>query len=365
MDKRLLKLTLTSGSSKVFNSLAVTKEKSEAGQVKDEDLLFSVRALNYGVYFKEPTDKTWNRDVEAPVDTLLYFPYNSDRILDGGVSVSLNDPRFTDVMKEFSQAFGTADHKNPANDRNILNVFKSTPSLDPYLLRSAFQRYGVEVPSDYLKISDEEWAAIREHVRTKLNPMIVFGMKDKSPKALARVDELVERIWDGSDVSSLFPLLEALQIGVTDAPDIVFAWKGLTFFEYQYERQVPAIRNCGSWLRDRTAPSNFVRPEERGQIEQRCGEVRRLLHKHLSTIIKILKTYREGYETLFIRKEGAGDFQTFLHDCRNHYVSLGASLNRVDHCAETLDRQLKGDFGRARRSDELLEITDCLVEILR
>jgi len=366
MDRKLLKLTLTSGSSKVFNCLGMTKARAlGSGPAPDDDMIFSVRALNYGVFFKEPTDKSWTSGVDTPVDTLLYFPYDADKLTDGGVSVSLNDRRFEAVIQEFAQAFGTSGHKNANNDRAILDIFKTTPSLDPYLLKSAFQRAGIQVPDGYLKISDEEWQAIRDYVRAKLYPMITFGLSKATAANATKIEEFVDKIWDGTDVSSLFPLLEALQIDLDKAQDIIFSWKGLTFFEYIYENKTKTVRTCAAWLKDNTKPVDFVRHEAKNRLEVRRDEIRRLLRKSLQAVVGILDSYNAAYRKLFVQKAGAGDFRQFLLDCPRHYLVLGSALNRIDHATEILDRTLKGDYTRALKSDELEDVFQCLVDVLR
>ncbi len=344
MDRKLLKLTLTSGSSKVFNSLSMTRAQAAAGTLTDDSYLFSVKALNYGVFFKEPTDKSWTSKIDAPVDTLLYFPYDADKLTDGGVSVSLNDTRFEAVIQEFAQSFGTAAHKNAGNDRAILTVLRTTPSLDPYLLKSAFQTAGIDVPKSYLHISDEEWLAIREFVRKKLHPMIAFGIDPKRNHKALDIDALVDKIWDGTDVSCLFPLLNVLQIPESRAIDVIFAWKGLTFFEYIYHNKTEMIRNCANWLKENSRPVGLLRGEDKNRIDVRRDEIRRQMRKHLQSVVSILENYRTAYNRLFIEKAGAKEFQEFLGNCEKYYIVLGGSLNRLDHAIEFIDRSLKSDF---------------------
>ncbi len=365
MDRKLLKLTLTSGSSKVFNSLSMTKAQSAAGTLSDKNYLFSVKALNYGVYFKEPTDKSWTSKIDAPVDTLLYFPYNADKLTEGGVSVSLNDPRFEAVIQEFSQSFGTAEHKNAENDRKILSVLKTSPSLDPYLLKSAFQTSGIEVPQSYLQISEDEWLAIRDFVRKKLRPMIAFGIDTSKSRKTVDIEALVDKIWDGTDVSCLFPLLNALQIPDSRAADVIFSWKGLTFFEYIYQNKTDMIRNCANWLKDNARVIGMLRGDDKNRLSVRRDEIRRQMRKHLQAVVKILESYRSAYRKLFIDKVGAGDFQEFLENCGRYYIILGGSLNRLDHATEIINRSLKGDFTRTLSFDDLDELFSCVSDVLR
>ena len=369
MDRKLLKLTLTSGSSRVFNCLAMTRAMNgtpSSGPTNQQmDCLFSVKALNYGVFFKEPADRSLPNSATAAIDTLLYFPYDADKLVEGGVSISLNDRRFEAVMREFSQSFGTAAHKNAANDQAILTVFKETPSLDPYLLKSAFQQHRIEVPKAYLRITDEEWLTIRNYVRRKLSPMILFGFPKQTQQREVRIEGFIDNIWDGSDVSSLFPLLEALQINAADAGEIIFAWKGLTFFEYLYQKKTTAIRSCAGWLKDYSKPCSVLRADERSRIDGRRDEIRLALRKTLQEVVAILDRYNAAYRKLFIEKSGAGEFREFLLNCPKSYLILGNALNKIDHSVEIISRTTKDDPTKSLTLEELDTLFQCLYEVTR
>lgn len=367
MDKKLLKLTLTSGSSKVFNALEITRQAAAAaGEGADPPKLFSVRALNYGVFFKEPAlDGKSARSDKLAIDTMLYFPYNADRLLDGGASVSLNDSRFEAVVREFAETFGTSGHSSAANDRNILKVLKESPSLDPFLLKTNFRRHGIDVPGQYLRITDDEWNAIRDHVRTKVQPMIEFGLTDKSAATMRKVDDFIERIWDGSDISSLFPLLAALSIPLSDGNEVIFAWKGVTFFEFQYLRRYDAIRQMATWLKEHSAPVDFVPQALRLQVEGQGDTVKALLRECWRKVATIVNAYQSSYAKLFLKKQGAGEFQQFLRDCRQHYVDMGGAFNKLDHSIEIFNSFTNQNPQKRLRSDELEELFDILGNVLR
>lgn len=366
MDKKLLKLTLTSGSSKVFNVLDITKQAALASDGTAEvNKLFSIKALNYGVFFKEPALDGRTRSGETTIDTMLYFPYDADRIMDGGASVSLNDPRFDAVMREFAQTFGTTGHSDADTDRTVLRVLKESPSLDPFLLKTNFQRHGIEVPNQYLRITDDEWNAIRDHVRRKVAPMIEFGLTEKTAASLKKVDDFIERIWDGSDISSLFPLLSALSIPLADGNEVIFAWKGVTFFEFQYNRRYDAIRELAAWLKETSAPADFVPHSLKLQLEGQCDVVKTRLRESWRSVATIVEQYKTSYDKLFIKKEAAGDFQNFLKSCRRYYIEMGAAFNKIDHSIEIFGTFTKNDNKRRLRSEELEELYSILMDVLR
>lgn len=366
MDKKLLKLTLTSGSSKVFNVLDITKQAAlAAAEGQDVPKLFSVKALNYGVFFKEPALEGRTRANEVTIDTMLYFPYDADRIMDGGASVSLNDSRFEAVIREFAQTFGTSGHSDAGTDRTILKVLKESPSLDPFLLKTNFQRHGIEVPTQYLRITDDEWNAIRDHVRQKVSPMIEFGLTDKTAATIKKVDDFIERIWDGSDISSLFPLLSALSIPLGDGNEVIFAWKGVTFFEFQYNRRYDAIRGLATWLKESSGPADFVPHSLKLQLEGQCDVVKTKLREAWRSVAKIVEEYKSSYDKLFIKKQAAGDFQSFLKNCRRYYVEMGAAFNKIDHSIEIFNNFTQNNPKKRLRSEELEELFSILMDVLR
>jgi hypothetical protein len=195
--------------------------------------------------------------------------------------------------------------------------------------------------------------------------MISFGIDPTKTRKAVDIEALVDKIWDGSDVSCLFPLLNALQIPESRASDVIFAWKGLTFFEYIYQNKTTLIRNCANWLKENSKPVGVVRSEDRNRMDVRRDEIRRQMRKHLQSVVSILESYRTGYNKLFIDKAGAGEFQEFLSNCNKYYVVLGGSLNRLDHATEIISRTLKDDFSRSLGLDDLEDLFACVSDVMR
>ena len=368
MDKKLLKHTLTSGSAKVFNCLELTRAAMEAGE--NPDLMFNVRALNYGVFFKEAAADAHNRDnpVEdsSAIDTILYFPYDRERIFDGGASVSLNDRRFDLVIKEFAQNFGVSSGDTGRDDKQIMQILRETPSFDPFLLKSNFERYQVAVPQSYLRITAEEWLEIKLHVRTKILPMVEFGFTGgtTSTENLKKTDDLVERIWDGTDISALHPLLTVFSIPLSDAEDVVFSWKGVTFFEFQYLKKVKEIQAFAVWLKDYSKPLDFIPAVQMEVLSRDLNTVRTKLRQSWLVISRILDRYNSSYNKLFVQKQSTAEFQEFLRGIGKTYIALGKQLNRIDHAVEIFKKQTKGEFRRPMKAADLHDFLYIIQSVL-
>jgi hypothetical protein len=367
VDKKLLRHTLTSGSAKVFNCLELTRSAVESGD--PNDLMFSVRALNYGVFFKEAAADSHSKDGSedsSAIDTILYFPYDRDRIFDGGASVSLNDKRFDLVIKEFAQNFGVTQNETGRDDKQIMRILRETPSFDPFLLKSNFERYQVSVPQTYLRITVEEWMEIKEHVRTKILPMVEFGFTGSAGGSsnLKKTDELVEKIWDGTDISALHPLLSVFSIPLLEAEDVVFSWKGVTFFEFQYLKKVKEIQAFAVWLKDFSKPIDFIPAVQMEVINRDLNAVRTKLRQSWLVVSRILDRYNTSYNKLFVKKESTVEFQEFLRGIGKTYIALGKQLNRIDHAVEIFKKSTRGEFRRPMKAAELQDFLYIIQSVL-
>jgi hypothetical protein len=367
MDKKLLRHTLTSGSAKVFNCLDLTRSGAE-GEATTQPL-FNVKALNYGVFFKEAPEQKGEREFDdsGSIDTILYFPYDRDRIFDGGASVSLNDKRFDLIIKEFAQNFGTSVDTG-RDDKTILKVLRETPSFDPFLLKSGFERHQIEVPQNYLRITAEEWNEIKLHVRGKILPMVEFGFtggaKANDASNLKKTDELVEKIWDGSDISALHPLLSVFSIPLTEAEDVVFSWKGVTFFEFQYLKKIKDIQAFGFWLKAFSKPIDFVPAVQLEVLNRDLNDVKNKMRGAWSSVSRIIDQYNSSYSKLFVHKTSTAEFQDFLRGIGKTYVALGKQLSRIDHAVEIFKKTTKHDDRRPLKASELQDFLFLLQAVL-
>jgi len=325
-----LRAKLEAGASRVFNCLRITQEliesPDEGGAV---DLFFRARSLNDMIVIKEP-----NLEREAgasgralPVRTKLFLPFDIHDPYDGGSYVFTDDPLFEQALRDRSGGDGVSPQ---AMQLDLLKVklLEQLPSLDPFLLKDMFAQARVMVNPAYFRLAEDEWQNIKSYIGEKFALMCRFADAGRSDPAA--IDRLVQRIWGARDLEPLFPLLNALGLPVDRAPELFYAWKGVSYFDYEFSSKVETLRAFTVWVQA-TQPRGPANRVDREAIEEDRRHLRERLRRTVGETQGILTAYHDSFDTLFHHRKTARDFVEFMINSKRHFWTLGADLNGVLH----------------------------------
>jgi hypothetical protein len=338
-----LRAKLETGASRVFNCLQITQEvlaAQDGGTASD--LFFRARSLNNMIVIKEP-----NLDAAAgihgrslPVRTKLFLPYNTDVPYEGGESVFTDDVRFVPTLRHLSGGDGVSE-QNFELDLLKIKLFEQLPSLDPFLVKDTFVQAKVRVNDAYFRISAADWMNIREHIGARFAVMCRFAGDGRSDAAT--VDRLVERLWEARNLDALFPFLSALGLPVERAPEFFYAWKGISYFDYEFTRNLEQLRSFSKWVQTAQTRGPAHR-QDRLSIEEDRGILRDRLRKTVGETQDILRAYEESFDLLFNKRQSARKFADFMLDSRRHFWTLGSNINGVQHAvavwSKAVERQI-------------------------
>lgn len=332
MDQFNLRAKLEAGASRVFNCMKLTQELLESpaddpGQPLA--LFFRARSLNDMIVIKEPNIK---RGLETgagalPVRTKLFLPFNLKSPYDGGLSIFTDDPGFEQVLRERSGG-DQVSAQGLQLDLLKVKLLEQLPSLDPFLLKDMFAAARVTVNEAYFRLDEAEWHSIKNHISAKFALMCSFaGEGDRDPAALAR---LVERIWSARDTGPLAPLLASLGLPADRAPEFLYAWKGISYFDYEFDGGLEKLRAFTDWVRS-TQPRGPAHRVDREAIEEDRHILRERLRKSVGEAQTILKEYNDSFDLLFRQRQTARNFADFMVNSKRHFWTLGNSLNGILH----------------------------------
>lgn len=330
MAVKYLTPMLDPGSPRVLNCNQLTRRvlQKDANATR----LFRNLGLNNVVLVKDAVPEAERRHNTPPVGTKLYFPFNQDDVYEGGRTIFLHDPHLPDALNE---SFGL---RNPpgqdalAADLRILKILDHLPSLDPFLMKDAFLREGLSVNEAYFEISPEQWGEIEFFIMQRFEPLA----KAAFPDALSSDDKarrMVEKIWEGTDMVALAPLIEAFRLPSDQAPIIFSSWKGINFYSYQYDRVKPKLIEMAKWLAAIEVPLGAIPSDERRQLLAGRDAVKEQLRRDWQTVETILRSYQDGYDKMFKEKGSSAQFLGFLRECGKAYWDLGNGLGKANHAA--------------------------------
>ena len=366
MDDRNLRLKLESGASRVFNCLQLTRGlRDQGGEGASADPFFALRGLNNIILIKETAlpgkDGRDAFDAALPVRTKLFIPYNPANPYEGGQSSFTDEARFEDALAYLTGA-SVASSEPLRRDLEKIRLLEQMPSLDPFLLKDKFTLSGIKINDAYFKLSQEDWTNIRSHIRQRFVLMSRFAAEGQGDVSDEVVDRLVDRIWEARQIEPLYPLLTAFGLPVVKAAEFFYAWKGIAFFDFEFSRNAERLRSFSAWLQAASVRGALHRSEAEA-FDQDRGQVRAQLRSKLGETLGILNEFNDSFEQLFLRRETARAFSSFMLNSRRHFWRLGNNLNGIYHVVSLWDRVTGRLPGRAVPAPQLVQLMRVLREI--
>jgi hypothetical protein len=377
MDRQQLARAIDVGRSSALNCFQMTKDiRVQAKAIDAEDplrKLFRITALNDSIFFKVIETSQQSGHLVYSVETLLYFPFNHANIYEGGDSVLFSDPKFLPKLYDKTGVdTGTDEGREKIdNDRPILEMIESLPTLDPFLLKSKAQQLGIEdrIHPNYFNISLEDWRRIQAPIRKKISALVLRALggdaDEDDPVIEQHVSKFLSKIWEARDVDGIEDFVRSLDIPVEKAPELFFAWKAICFYQVQFQTISPHLKNLYAWIgNDNTAlPVDLkVLPyDDRQEIKYKLRIVRNRLRENHDDIRNILSTYEKSYSA-FIKQGEPKMFKEFLGRADEHYIELAASISSNTHAINLLYDQTKR-WGKQLKSPQYHELIDCFMSI--
>jgi hypothetical protein len=361
--------TLEAGSSRVFNVCSRTallrRSMTKDADVAETDFLFLARELNNVILVKEarPSRKSSRFHYEQSIGTKLYFPYHCSRIYDGGKSAFVDDPQIRRILKHHAGLDSDENSEDADRDLNLIRLLEELPSLDPFLVKDKLDIEGISANEIYFQISEIEWKAIQAHVSDKLKPIISFAFPDAKDQEKGRTRFLMKKLWNTKEIEALMPIMDAFNLPREEASKIFSAWKGIMYYDFEYNRSLPKWRENIEWMQQDAAPKNFVDRERRVMLQELMDSVRALYKEFWEDLQEIFSSYEEAYATLFVHRREPGPFIDFMRDAVKTYWVLGSRMSAINHSAIVWDILTSGTFKRRIGYDQLYNLFEMQREI--
>jgi hypothetical protein len=336
MAESNLKLKLEAGASRVFNCLQGTRtlvERSGRPEGPETGLFFVTRRLNDIIVIKEPnggaTGMRAGPGAAQGVRTKLFVPYDVSDPYEGGSSIYTDDPGFEEALKQLIGGEGDAAQRF-SSDLERLRMLEQLPSLDPFLLKDRCALAGWTIDDVYFRLSAAAWANIREHICERFATIGRFAATGGRDMSREQVQKLVDTIWEARDLEPIHPFLAALGLPTERANEMFYAWKAISYFDYEWQRSTDRLRGFSAWLQA-VQPRGPAHREDRDAIEEDRGQIRTRLRGKVAEAAKIMADYNESFDTLFNKRQSAKPFAAFMTAAPTHFLTLGTSLNAIYH----------------------------------
>lgn len=360
-----LKAKLESGASRVFNCMQIKRDLIDGpAAAAAAGLFFGARSLNNVIFIKEPNvgghfdPARSNRPL--PVRTKIFLPYNQDDPYEGGESVFCDDVKFEAALRHLVGRDGVPPEVFES-DLGRIRLLEQLPSLDPFLLKDKFALAGIVVNEAYFRISPDDWRHIRAHIRERFAMMCRFASGGRADDAV--VDKLVDRIWEARDLEPLHPLLAALGLPADRGAEFFHAWKGVSYFDYEFARNNDRLRGFSSWIQAVQTRGPAHR-EDRQSIEVDRAHVRDRMRKIVGETLGILNEYNDSFDRLFRKRETARNFADFMLNSTRHFWTLGNNVNAIHHVLSVWSQATARSFDNSLPPAQLVRLMRTLRDLV-
>lgn len=374
--------TLEAGASRVFNigwhSTALVRSAQADGQARPnakaagdllewtdadglaEQLCFRTSSLNRVVVVKEarPMPGANPFAVDRPVGTKLYFPFNTANIYEGGRSIFVDDPRLEAVLADHVGLQDVDSDTDAARDLRLIYALDDIPSLDPFLLKDKMQIEKIAVDDSYFMIPDDEWTAIREDIREKLKPIIDSVFPNSKGAEDNRTSILINKLWNTKDVRSLMPIVKAFGLPQEDASSIFAAWKGIMYYDVEYNKNKANWDECLKWLTSSTKPIDYVEQHQAAVLTGLRNDVVSRYMGVLADLEMIFGQYYDAYDQLFVQRNSPKAFVDYMRNGIKTYWKLGSRMSAINHSVAVWEMLTADAFERLLRFEPLFTLLD-------
>lgn len=385
---RSFRETFDSGACRILNAAEITKamkEKATAevrdGEAGDPNFLFATRGLNRVVFIKKPKDRADDPDFheeqarsrrkqakgESPksqVVTMIYCPFDLEDIPGGGTSFEMGSSQQDVVMRESIGFNPNGEGEKVERDLGVLGILQELPSLDPFLLKDKMIGAGIAVDDTYFDISDEEFGIIKNYILKKFEPITRKVVGSNTEQARRLSEEFIMKLWEGRDLDYLAPITQVFNLDQTHAAEIYYAWKGLSYYEFNYKKDLKMLLTFADWLQNKSLPAHYVKPEEAVEFQQLSRNVAVKFARHLEQSSRILRQYNNAYEELFVREGESKSFIDILRQSNDLFWRTSASISALNHGVSVWKQQTVKKNRDKLNADELRPLMTTLDRVI-
>jgi hypothetical protein len=354
--RSLVVLEGSASSSRVLNLCRLTQMLDREHGPGGYAPFFRNRDLNLGILLKSRLqggevylfpDKRYNA-------TKIILPYDVTNLREGGKAKFVGQSNTERILYDHLGLDALGSDEDVRHDLALLDLLDGLPTLDPFLLREKLRAHGFAPDPGYFRLSPKEFRNIRRFVLEEFAPLAQKAFPDFNASE-GKANAIVEKIWEASDTETLRPLLAALRIDESEAPELLFVWKGIVYYKYLDRASTADLQFILRFL-TRTRVFGVRDAEDKAALDEMTAQIVDKLKRNYRILKQRIAEYDHAYHTAFIRDDDVAPFRRFLDDARQSFDEMGAIVAGVCHSAAYWRfRHGKEDSGVVH-ADEMFEV---------
>ena len=154
------------------------------------------------------------------------------------------------------------------------------------------------------------------------------------------------------------PIVDAFDLPVDEASGIFSAWKGIMFYDYEYDKSIEDWKKCIDWLLNGTSPTDIVDDERHSYLLTLVKKVRHQYREAWKELKAILENYKRSYELLFVQRQSPEPFVNFMRNAVKSYWVLGSRMSAIHHSVSVWEILTSDWPARRLKHDQLFNLLE-------
>jgi hypothetical protein len=138
----------------------------------------------------------------------------------------------------------------------------------------------------------------------------------------------------------------------------------LSYFEFNYKKDLTTLLTFADWLQNKSMPAHYVAPEEAVEFQSLSRQVAVKFARHLEQSSKILRSYNDAYEELFVREGESKRFVSILQQSSDLFWKTSASIFALNHAVAVWSQQTVKKEREKLNADELRPLLSTLERVI-
>jgi hypothetical protein len=258
------------------------------------------------------------------VATKVVLPLDPGDLRQGGQYFFVGQPGYDPLLHALA---GNARGGASARDVRLLQILDALPGFDPFLMREALRRDGLEASACYFQVTVPDMRRMHGFVQRELDPLVRSsfqgGLDGGRHTAILAVKLLSSTVDEQME-----PLRQTLRLEPAQFEEGVFCWKAFLYYKWSLERIEADLYRVLDEIR-RARPGGGLNSDTRAYLAWAHRAIATAARRNVGALSADLHLYDEAYREL---SEGGQPiaFRDFLLEAPKLFARLGGPMGALE-----------------------------------
>jgi hypothetical protein len=322
--------------------------------------LFDNVKLNRAIILKHRLRRNETGQLSAGrgVATKVVLPLDPGDLRLGGQYFFVGQPGYDPLLHSLA---GNPRGGASARDVRLLQILDELPGFDPFLLREALRREGLEASACYFQVTVPDMRRMHGFVQRELDPLVRSSFEPGSDTG-RHTAILAAKLLCSTVDEQMEPLRQTLRLEPAEFEEGVFCWKAFLYYKWSLERIEGDLYRVLDEIR-RARPGGGLDSNTRVYLDWAHRAISTAARRIVGVLAADLRLYDEAYREL---SEGGrpGAFRSFLLEAPKLFARLGGPMGALDDMVSFWRYRFPSQGAVGVAGDELRQILSDFIAAL-